>query len=77
MGYIQLTIFLREDLGIKGVRVDHNDTGFIEDANFMESLAATLLATVKEHKDSIKVQHLLNELGIKREEDEQSEDGTE
>lgn len=76
MGYIQLSIFLTDDLAIKGVTFDHNDTGFKEDGELLESIASTLIATIKAHKDSIVVQDLLRELGIKRE-DEQSEDGEE
>ena len=66
MPYIQLGINLNDQLGIKSVIVEHNDTGFADDSKLIEMVATALLKGLRMNKDSIQVQELLKELGIER-----------
>lgn len=68
MAYIQLGLFFNDKLGLKSVRIDHNDTGLPDDSKLLERVAFTLLKAIRINEDSVKVQDLLNELGIERSE---------
>lgn len=66
MRYIQLGIHLTDDLGIKLVTIDHNDTGLKTDSDLLLQIAFTMLKSLNLNKESVKVQDLLNELDINR-----------
>jgi hypothetical protein len=68
MAYIQLGLFFNDKLGLKSVRIEHNDTGLPDDSKLLERVAFTLLKAIRINEDSVKVQDLLNELGIERSE---------
>jgi len=64
--HVQLTISLSEDLEMKTVSIDYNDTGLPDNSELVKKIAYTLLKSLSINKDDIKVQDLLNELGIER-----------
>lgn len=66
MKYIQFGIQLTDDLGIKAVVIEYNDTGLDNDSKLIETVAFTLLRSLNLNKESVAVQDLLNELGIER-----------
>jgi len=66
MKHIQLLIHLSEDLVLKSVEIEYNDTGHPDDSKLLEMVAYTLLKALKRNKEDIKVQDLLNELKIER-----------
>ena len=68
MPYIKLGLFFNDELGLKSVRIDHNDTGLPDDSVLLKRVALTLLKAIRINEDSVKVQDLLNELGIERSE---------
>lgn len=65
MKWIQLSLHLTDDLGIKNVVIDYNDTGLESNSELVRLIAVTLLKSLKLNKDTLAVQDLLNELGIK------------
>lgn len=56
---------MTEDLGIKSVAIDYNDTHLKDDGKLIELIAIALLKGLKANNDSIIVQDLLNELNLK------------
>lgn len=63
--YIQLGIHLNDELGIKAVTFDNNDTGLANDSELLKNVAFAIMKAVAINKESVKVQDLLNELDIK------------
>ncbi len=67
MKRVSLTIGLTDDLGIKSVVIDYNDTGLLDDSVLIEKIALTLIKSIYINKEDIYIQDILNELNIKRE----------
>ena len=64
MKYIQLGIHLTEELGLKSVTIDHNETDLPSDSNLINLVAFALLRSINLNKESVDLQDVLNELGI-------------
>jgi len=67
MKHIQITVGLTDDLVIKKITFDYNDTTFPSDSKLIESLSFAMLTSCRTNQESMGVQDLLNETGIKRE----------
>ena len=67
MKYIELGIQLTDDLRLKSVTVNHNNTDFESDSKLIQRLAFAILKSIHANKESTGVQDLLNELDIKTE----------
>lgn len=65
MKHIKLTIGLTDELGIKSVTIDYNDTELKSNSELVQRVAFTLLKAYSLNKDDMKLQDLLNELNIK------------
>lgn len=66
MKTITLTFNISEDLAIKGVQFDFNDTCLPDDSITLYRLALALAVSVKSNEESLGVQDLLNSLDINR-----------
>lgn len=64
MKYIQLGIHLTDELGIKSVTIDHNDTSLPSDSDLIKRVSMTVLKSLILNKEDVIVQDLINELGI-------------
>lgn len=64
MPTIVLQLDISNDLGVKSVIIDYNDTGLPDDSNLIRKVAITLLKCLDQNEDSIKTADMLNELGI-------------
>lgn len=67
MKHIQITVGLTDDLGVKSITFDYNDTHLPCDSKLIELLSFAMLTSCRTNKESMGVQDLLNETGIKRE----------
>ena len=65
MKYVELGIFLTDDLGIKAVVIDQNETGLPSNSELIEKVCITLLKSLSLNKEDVQLQDLLNELNIK------------
>lgn len=65
MKHVKLTIHLSDELTIKQVTIDYNDTELPSDSGLIQKIAFTLLKSISANKDDMKIQDLLNELNIK------------
>lgn len=66
MPYIQIGLSLNPELGLKSVSINFNDTGLPDDSELIKKIAIVLLTAISMNSESVKVQDLLNELGIQR-----------
>lgn len=65
MKYIQLGLHLTDDdLGLKKVTIDHNDTDLESNSKLLELVAFAIIKSLRLNKESLMVQDLLSELGI-------------
>jgi hypothetical protein len=64
MKYIQLGLHLTDDLGIKSVTIDHNETDLPSDSKLITLIAFALLKSIHLNKSDLELQDMLNELGI-------------
>jgi hypothetical protein len=64
MPYIELGFDLTDELGIKSVLINHNDTELKNDSELLRSISIAILKALESNKESLTVQDLLNELGI-------------
>jgi hypothetical protein len=64
MKYIQLGFFLTDELGIKSILIDQNNTGLPNDSKLLENIAFAILKASHINRDSLILQDLLNELDI-------------
>jgi len=62
---IQLTFVLTDDLGIKSIAYDVNDTELPSNGQTLGMIAMAMIKALHLNKDSVLVQDLLNELDIK------------
>lgn len=62
---IQLMFDIKDDMGLKSITFQYNDTPLPENSETLKSLAITILKSLKLNRDSVMVQDLLNELDIK------------
>lgn len=70
MKYLTLVLCfeeVEEDLGLKSVVIDSNDTGLPSDSKLIEKAAFVMLRSIYKNADDLVIQDLLNELNIKRE----------
>lgn len=65
MKWLQFSFNLTDDLAIKDVVIDWNDTGLPSDSKLIKMVAIALLKSIKLNEDTLAVQDLLNELDIK------------
>lgn len=66
MKYIQIGINLTDDLGIKSVSIDHNDTLIPSDSKLIFKIGEALIRSVIQNKESVAIQDILNDLNIER-----------
>jgi len=64
MKYIDLVIILDDNLAIKSVTIDMNDTGLPSDSSLIKMVSVALLKSMQMNKESVGVQDILNELNI-------------
>ena len=64
MKYIQLGIHLTDDLGIKAITIDHNESGLNSDSELIKRLSIAMLKGLVINKESVAIQDLLNEVNI-------------
>ena len=64
MKHITLTFNIDDNMGLRSVTYDYNDTSLPNDSNMLEMIAVALLKSVRDNKDTLIVQDLFNELGI-------------
>ncbi len=65
MRAINLTLHLSDELGIKSIDINYNDTNLPSNSELLFNIAMTLLKSLHLNEDSVKVQDLLQELNIK------------
>jgi len=65
MKHIQITVQMNDDLGIEAILFDYNDTHLPNDSKLIELLSYAMLKGCVTNKESLGVQDLLNEIGIK------------
>ena len=65
MKCIRLEIILTDDLGIKSISIDQNETGLPSNSGLIRKVAIAVLQSISLNKESIQVQDMLNELNIK------------
>ena len=63
--FIQLTFGLTDDLGIKSIAYDINETELPSNGETLGMIAMGMIKALHLNKDSVLVQDLLNELDIK------------
>jgi len=66
MKYIQLGIELDDELVMKSVEIQHNDTEMPNDSKLLKATSVAMLKSIIQSSDSLAVQDLLHELGIDR-----------
>jgi hypothetical protein len=66
MKAITLTLNLSDELQLKSIEWLENDTELPETIDTLRGIAVCILKSIKANEDSLKVQDLLNELGIER-----------
>ncbi len=71
MTHLTLRFEFNEQRGLKSVEWHENTTGLEETTGTLQGLAICLLESISKNKDSLKVQDLLNELGIPRASEEE------
>ena len=64
MKMIILTFELTDDLGIKSIAYDYNDTELPSNSESLGKIAMAIIKSISLNKDSLIVQDLLNELNI-------------
>jgi len=67
MKAIQLMFIIGDDLGLKSVTFQYNDSGLPDNSTTLKTLSIAVLKSLKMNKDSVIVQDLLNELDIETE----------
>lgn len=65
MKYIELGIFLTDDLGIKSIVIDQNDTGLESDSKLLKKVCIAILESLSLNKQDVEIQDMLNNLNIK------------
>lgn len=66
MKNIQLSISLSDDLGIKAIVYNYNDTELPSTSETLGNIAIAILKSLHLNKDDLLIQDLLNELDISR-----------
>lgn len=66
MKHIKLTILFDNDLAMKSVIIDSNDTGIPESSDLLVKIAVCMLTSIKANKEDIAIQDLLRGTGIIR-----------
>lgn len=66
MKNIQLSISLSDDLGIKAIVYNYNDTELPSNSETLGNIAIAILKSLHLNKDDLLIQDLLNELDISR-----------
>ena len=66
MSIIQLTFELSDDLGLKSITFDYNDTKLPSSSETLGNIAIAILRAIEVNKDDLVIQDLLSELGIKK-----------
>jgi len=64
MKYIQLGITLNDDLAIKSVIIQHNDTGLEDDYKLLKLVSIALLKSVILNEEDLELKDILKECGI-------------
>lgn len=65
MKYVTVVFCLTDDLLLKEIVIDSNDTELPSDSDLLKKLSCATLKSLHLNKDSVMVQDLLNELDIK------------
>jgi len=66
MKNIQISISLSDDLGIKAIVYNYNDTELPSNSETLGNIAIAILKSLHLNKDDLLIQDLLNELDISR-----------
>lgn len=66
MKAITLTFNLTDELGLKSIVFDYNDTGLPENSETLRKIAIATLKAISDNQESCGVQDLLNDLDIPR-----------
>lgn len=67
MKKLTITLNLTDDLKVKSIVFEENETGIKSDSELLNNAATAILSLLKSNKDDIEVQELLNDLQIPRE----------
>lgn len=65
MKQIQLTFTMSDELFLKSVTIDQNDTGLKNDSELILKVCSAIIRSFMNNKDSLAVQDMFNELNIK------------
>jgi hypothetical protein len=65
MKHITLTLKLTDNLGIKSIIIDDNETELPSDSNLIKICAIAMLESIAINKEDLQVQDILNDLDIK------------
>ncbi len=64
MKYIQIGFHFDDDLGLRKIQFQHNETELKNDSELIKNLAITMLRSVNLNKNDCLLQDLLNDLDI-------------
>ena len=65
MKIIQITFNLTDELGIKSIVIDQNDTGLPNNTDTIENLAFALYKVIKVNRQDLQIQDILHESKLK------------
>lgn len=65
MKCIEISIFLTDDLRLKSIAIDKNDTGLESDSKLLKKVCISILQSISLNKQDIEIQDILNNLNIK------------
>jgi len=68
MKYIQITLLVSDEMHLKSIQFDENETELPNDSNTLKLLAEAMLRGLNKDKECIAIQDVLNELNIPRSE---------
>ena len=66
MKMIQITLNLTDELAIKSIFIDENDTGLPNDTTLLENVAIGLIKVINKNRKDLQIQDLLYEANINR-----------
>jgi hypothetical protein len=64
MKHLEIVFGFTDELGLKSVQFNYNDTGLPEDSELLRRVACALIESLSVNKESLKVQDILNQLDI-------------
>lgn len=64
MKYVELGIYLTDDLGIESVSINHNDTHLKSDSKLIKIAALALVKASQVNKETLEIQDLLEDSNI-------------